>query len=90
MRILHVETINNVAHGYAVGLARRGHVSTFFEPSLRGGAASRLVKLAHMPGRVWDLRRAIGRINRKERDVVHINWAGYGVAATRARRADSR
>jgi glycosyltransferase involved in cell wall biosynthesis len=79
MRILHIETLNQVGHTYAGGLERRGHVVTFFEPSLAGGAAPLPIRLAHMPGRLLHLRQVVGRLNRGHCDIVHIHWASYGV-----------
>ncbi len=79
MRVLHIETVNQVGHTYAHGLERRGHVSLFFEPSLVGGSSSLPIKLAHMPGRLLHLRRVIGRLNQEHCDIVHIHWASYGL-----------
>jgi len=79
MRILHVETINRVASTYASALDRRGHVSTIYEPSLRGGGRPLPIKLAMMPARVLDLRPLVGMLNRDYCDVVHIHWASYGI-----------
>jgi glycosyltransferase involved in cell wall biosynthesis len=78
MRIFHVETYNEVAHTYALGLARRGHTSIFYEPSLAGGGKSLPIKLANIPGRVLDLRHAIAQMSERHCDVAHIHWASYG------------
>lgn len=79
MRITHVETINNVAHGYAAGLDHLGHTSTFYEPSLRGAGAPLSRKLAAMPARVLDLRRGVRMLTPAQCDIAHIHWASYGV-----------
>ncbi len=78
MRILHINTINQVANLHARGLTELGHTNVVFAPSTAGGNASLPVKLAMMPGRVLDLRRVAGQLNRRHFDIAHINWASYG------------
>src|SRR5579859_7817817 len=85
MRILHVETINQVGHTYAIGLERRGHSSLFFEPSLRGGTAPMPLKLAYMPGRMFHMSRGVALESRAHCDVMHIHWASYGVLGLASR-----
>lgn len=79
MRVLHVETINRVAHTYASGLDRLGITSLFFEPSLAGAGRPLPLKLLYMPGRLLHLRHVIGRLRPDYCDVVHIHWASYGI-----------
>src|SRR5579859_6409366 len=79
VRILHVDTVNAVAYAYADILERRGHVCAVERPSLKGASGSLLVKLAHMPGRVLDLRRITRLLTPDRFDVAHIQWASYGV-----------
>ncbi len=85
MRILHVETINQVGHTYALGLERRGHSSLFFEPSLRGGTAPMPLKLAYMPGRMLHMSRGVALESRAHCDITHIHWASYGVLGLASR-----
>ncbi len=79
MRILHVETINRVAHTYMRGLDRRGHISTVFEPSLAGASRPLPIKLAMMPSRLFDLRRVTSQLTPQHCDITHIHWATYGI-----------
>ena len=79
MRILYIYNINQVAETYANRLALDGHVVKVFEPNLAGGSASRAIKLAMMPGRILDLRRVLGDLNKDHFDLVHIHWASYGI-----------
>lgn len=85
MRVLHVETINRVAHTFASGLDRLGIISLFFEPSLAGAQRPLPLKLLYMPGRLMHLRHVIGRLRPDYCDVVHIHWASYGILANISR-----
>ena len=79
MRILYIYNINQVAETYAKRLVLDGYVAKVFEPNLAGGSASRAIKLSMMPGRVLDLRRVLGDLNKDHFDLVHIHWASYGI-----------
>ncbi len=79
MRILHVHPINQVAQNYMRGLAELGHTGTLYEPSLAGGHAPLPIKLAMMPGRLFNLRHVVGDLNQTHYDLVHIHWASYGI-----------
>jgi glycosyltransferase involved in cell wall biosynthesis len=79
MRILQIETVNGVGRTYATGLERRGHVSLVFEPSLAGAGAPLPLKLLRMPGRLLNMLGVAGRMRASYCDVVHIQWASYGV-----------
>ncbi len=79
MRILYVHNINQVAETYGGDLAQLGHSVKVYEPSLVGGGALLPVKLAMMPGRIFDLRRIVSKLNLDYFDLAHIHWASYGV-----------
>ena len=79
MRILHVHPINQVAQNYMRGLAELGHTGTLYEPSLVGGGAVLPLKLAMMPGRLFDLRHVVGDLDPQQYDLAHIHWASYGI-----------
>jgi glycosyltransferase involved in cell wall biosynthesis len=79
MRILYVHGINHVAKTYGNRLAYQGHSIAFYEPSLVGGNAPLLLKLALLPGRLLHLRQVIERLDPKFFDLVHIHWASYGI-----------
>ena len=79
MRILYIYNINQVAQTYGDKLALDGYTVQIFEPSLAGGSAILPVKLSRMPGRVLDLRRVLGVLNKEHFDLVHIHWASYGI-----------
>lgn len=79
VRILYVHNINQVAGVYTRELHCRGHFTELYEPSLSGASAPLPVKLAMMPGRIFDMRHIVGKLNRNYFDVVHIHWASYGV-----------
>ena len=49
MRIIHINTINQVANMYARGLEPLGYTSTIYQPNVVGGFAPRMAKLALMP-----------------------------------------
>lgn len=85
MRILHVNTINQVANLYADGLNARNHVSTIYQPSMAGGMAPLPIKLAMMPGRVADLLHIAGKLNPTSFDIIHIHWATYGLVGLASR-----
>ena len=88
MRILHVNTINDVANLHAEGLARRGHTSEVYAPSMRGAGAAWPIKAARLPERIFDLRRVVGDLHRSRAprfDLVHIHWASYGVLGLTSR-----
>ena len=85
MRILQVNQINQVAYIYGDGLVQRGHHVEVYEPSLIGGRAPLPVKLALMPWRVLDMRRVVGKLNRKYFDIAHIHWASYGLPGMASR-----
>ncbi|HEX9069598.1 MAG TPA: glycosyltransferase family 4 protein [Ktedonobacterales bacterium] len=85
MRILHVETLNQVAESYIRGLDRLGHTSTIFRPSLVGAGRPLPIKMALMPARVVDLGREARRLNAKHYDIMHINWATYGILGLASR-----
>lgn len=85
MRILHVHSMNQVAQLYMSGLDDLGHQGTLYEPSLAGGHAVPPIKLAMMPGRVFNLRHIVSDLNREHYDLVHIHWASYGVLGLTSR-----
>lgn len=85
MRILYVHGINQVAEVYGKRLASQGHSIDLYEPSLTGGSAPLPVKLALLPGRVFDLRHIVGRLDPKFFDLVHIHWASYGILGLMSR-----
>lgn len=84
MRIVHIETFNQVATAYAEALDRRGHTSTILHPSLAGGGASLPGKLAKMPGRLLDLRQITRQLTPAQYDIAHIHWASYGILGLRS------
>ena len=79
MRILQVNTINQVANLYGARLEHLGHEVTLYEPSLSGGHAPWPVKAALLPGRVLSLRQIVGRLTPETFDIAHIHWASYGL-----------
>lgn len=79
MRILYVNNINQVAEDYGRALMRRHHAVTVYEPTMIGGFAPPLIKLALMPRRIFDLRHIVGKLSPRYFDVVHIHWASYGL-----------
>jgi glycosyltransferase involved in cell wall biosynthesis len=79
MRILYVHGINQVAKTYGKYLANQGHIVSLYEPSLAGGNSPLPIKLALMPGRLFDLRNVVGQLDTKFFDLAHIHWASYGV-----------
>ncbi len=79
MRILYIYNINQVAQTYGDKLALDGYTVQIFEPSLAGGSAPLPMKLLSMPGRMLDLRRVLGILNKEHFDLVHIHWASYGI-----------
>lgn len=85
MRVLHVETINQVAHTFARGLDRLGITSLFFEPSLAGASKPLPLKLFYMPYRLLHLLGVIGKLTPRYCDVAHIHWASYGILANVSR-----
>jgi len=85
MRILHVNTINQVANYHARALADLGYVSTIYQPSVVGGHARLPIKLALIPWRVLDWRHIVGKLNQNYFDLVHIHWASYGVLGLASR-----
>jgi glycosyltransferase involved in cell wall biosynthesis len=44
-----------------------------------GDSAPIPIKLAKMPGRIFDLRHIVGNLSLNHFDLVHIHWANYGV-----------
>lgn len=85
MRILYIHGINQVAETYGKYLASRGHFFSLYEPKLSGGAGPLPIKLALMPGRLFDLRKVVGRLDAKSFDLVHIHWASYGILGLASR-----
>ena len=79
MRILYVHNINQVAGTHASELMRRGHSTALYEPCLSGGLAPLPIKLAMMPRRILDMRCIVSKLSPDYFDIVHINWASYGV-----------
>ncbi|HLW03723.1 MAG TPA: glycosyltransferase [Ktedonobacterales bacterium] len=82
MCILQVRDINQVAEQYA---SARGHSAAVYEPSLAGGFAPLPIKLAMIPGRLFSLRRVVGRLDQAHFDLAHIHWASYGVLGLASR-----
>ncbi len=85
MRILHVHPINQVAQNYMRGLAELGHTGTLYEPNLAGGGAVLPIKLAMMPGRIFDLRHIVRDLDSHQYDLAHIHWASYGILGLASR-----
>lgn len=79
MRVLHVNHINQVAYIYGKDLIRRGHTVDIYEPDMVGGLAPLPIKFALMPRRVLDMRKVVGKLDKKYYDIVHVHWASYGV-----------
>ncbi|MGH2502383.1 MAG: glycosyltransferase, partial [Ktedonobacterales bacterium] len=79
MRIIHINTINQVATMHARGLDALGYTSTVYQPSVVGGFAPLPIKLALMPWRALDLLVASQRLTRRNYDLAHIHWASYGM-----------
>ncbi len=85
MRILYVHGINQVAETYGKYFASHGHFFSLYEPKLTGGNSPLPIKLASMPGRLFDLRQVVGRLDAKFFDLVHIHWASYGILGLTSR-----
>ena len=79
MRILYINNINQVAKSYGEDMAQRGHTVKVYQPSLAGGAAPLPIKLAMLPGRIFNLRHIVGNLKPAYFDLVHIHWASYGL-----------
>jgi glycosyltransferase involved in cell wall biosynthesis len=78
VRIIHINTINQVANMHARGLAPLGHTSEIVQPSMAGGLKPLPIKLAAMPWRMVDMVRVIPRLSPRHFDLAHIHWASYG------------
>lgn len=85
MRILYVHGINQVAETYGKYFASQGHSFSLYEPMLTGGNSPLPIKLALMPGRLFDLRHVVGNLDSKSFDLVHIHWASYGILGLMSR-----
>jgi glycosyltransferase involved in cell wall biosynthesis len=79
MRIIHINTINQVANMHARGLNALGYTSTVYQPNVRGGLAPLPVKMALMPVRLLDLLATSQRLTKRNYDLAHIHWAAYGM-----------
>src|SRR5258708_40313685 len=55
MRILYVNNMNQLAKSYGEDMAQRGHTVKVYQPSLAGAAAPLPIKLAMLPGRIYEM-----------------------------------